>query len=232
MKALLRLTGLAAALHLLPAAYAADLNGTWKGAFEFQGNSMPTTLNLKTADTGVTGTVEGLPTSPAPIHEGKVEGDTITFWVNTDYQGQVYKLLYKGKVTENQIEFSFGTDDGSWGTTVTVKKADAESAPAAADVSGAWKGSWDFNGNTMPVTINLTRSGESVTGTIEGMGAAPIEIHDGKVDGDSVTFWINTDYQGQTYALTYKGKVSSGQIEFQFGTADGAWGSNVTVKKS
>jgi hypothetical protein len=42
--------------------------------------------------------------------------------VNTDYQGETYKLVYKGKVTAGQIAFTLGTEDGSWGTEMTVKK--------------------------------------------------------------------------------------------------------------
>ena len=77
---------------------------------------MPLTFHLTSAAGVVTGTVEGLPTTPAEIHEGKLDGDTVSFWLNTDYQGQTYKLVYKGKVTAGQIAFTFGTDDGSWGS--------------------------------------------------------------------------------------------------------------------
>ena len=67
--------------------------------------------------------MEGLPTTPAEIHDGAVNGDTVTFWVNTDYEGQTYKLVYKGKVAADQISFDFGTEDGSWSAPLTVKKA-------------------------------------------------------------------------------------------------------------
>jgi hypothetical protein len=102
---------------------AAGASGTWKGNFDFNGASVPLTFNLKTAGDGLTGTVEGLPTTPAEIHDGKVDGDTISFWVTTDYQGQDYKLVYKGKVADDQIQFTFGTEDGSWGAELTVKKS-------------------------------------------------------------------------------------------------------------
>lgn len=230
MKAVLRLMGLmVVALCMGAAAHAADLNGTWKGAFDFQGTSMPTTLHLTVAGAAVTGTIEGLPTSPAEIHEGKIEGDAISFWVNTDYQGTTYKLVYHGKVSADQIAFSFGTDDGSWGAELTVKREGA--VAAALDVTGQWKGEWDFNGTSMPLVLNLKSAGATVTGTAEGMATAPIEIHDGKIEGDTVTFWLNSEYQGQTYTLNYKGKVANGQIDFSFGIADGSWGSTVTVKK-
>ena len=134
----------------LPGARAADISGTWKGAFDFQGSTVPLTINLKidgTKVTGtvvVTGTVEGLPTTPLEIHEGAVNGDTVAFWVNTDYEGQTYKLVYKGKVAADQISFDFGTEEGSWSAALTVKRAGdtaaAPPAPAAPDVSGDWTG--------------------------------------------------------------------------------------------
>ena len=105
MKIVLRLLSLLAFVFLLPGARAADMSGTWKGAFDFQGSTVPLTFNLKIDGTKVTGTVEGLPTTPAEIHEGAVNGDTVTFWVNTDYEGQTYKLVYKGKVAADQISF-------------------------------------------------------------------------------------------------------------------------------
>lgn len=121
MKLALRYT----ALLCLAAALlcAAGVTGTWKGAFDFNGQSVPVTFNLKASGSAVTGTVEGLPSSPADIHDGKLDGDTVTFWINTNYEGQTYKLVYKGKVTDEQIQFDFGTEDGSWGTQVTAKKS-------------------------------------------------------------------------------------------------------------
>ena len=236
MKAVLGFMALMVTLLLSPSAGAADVSGTWKGAFDFNGSTVPLAINLKVAGTDVTGTVEGLPNTPADIHEGKIDGDNLTFWVSTDYQGETYKLVYKGKIAADHIDFEFGTEDGSWGTSLTVKKDGAPEAPAPEpvkmlDVTGAWKGTFDYNGTSMPLVFNLKSTGAAVTGTAEGMGAAPIEIHDGKIDGDTLTFWLNADYQGQTYQLNYKGKLTANQIAFDFGTSDGGWSANLTVKK-
>ena len=236
MKKLFWIAGLMAFLVVVPAAFAADATGTWKGSFDFQGSSVPLTFHLTVASGAITGTVEGLPTTPAEIHEGKADGDGISFWVNTDYQGQTYKLLYKGKVSAagDEIAFTFGTDDGTWSAQVTVAKS-ADTAPAAAlaapDVTGTWKGAFDYNGSSVPLVIHLTSAGATVTGTVEGLPTTPAEIHDGKLDGDTVTFWINTDYQGQTYKLVYKGKVAAGQIVFTLGTDDGSWSAQLTATK-
>ncbi len=239
MKALLGLVGVAVALCVSPLAGAADLSGTWKGSFDLNGNSVPAVINLKVAGTDVTGTVVVPTGPPSEIRDGKVDGENVTFWMNSDYEGTTYKVVFKGKVAGDHIDFSFGTDDGSWGTTMTVKKELAAVATPAAvpeppksiDLTGVWKGAFDANGTNMQVSFNLKSAASVVTGTLEGVGATPIDIHDGKIDGNVVTFWLNADYQGQTYVLNYKGNVTADHIDFAFGTADGAWGTTVTVKK-
>ena len=122
MKAVLRILAIAAAFCVLPALHASDVTGQWKGAFDFNGTSVPLTFNLKADGVVVTGTIDGLPSSPVDIHDGKIDGGVVSFWANSDYEGQTYKLVYKGKVSAGQIEFSFGTDDGSWGTELTATK--------------------------------------------------------------------------------------------------------------
>jgi len=230
------LAGLAMLLAAMPAVHAADSTGTWKGSFDFQGTNVPLVFHLTEADGAVTGSVEGLPTTPAEIHEGKAGTDGIAFSVDTDYEGETYKLVFKGKVSAvgDEIEFSFGTDDGSWSAQMTASKsADAEPAasPSAVEVTGTWNGTFDYNGTSVALVLHLTSSGGEVTGTVEGLPTTPAEIHDGKIDGDTVTFWVNTDYQGETYKLVYKGKVTAGQIAFTLGTEDGSWGTEMTVKK-
>jgi hypothetical protein len=235
MKNFLRMMGLVALLAVLPAANAADANGTWKGAFDFGGTSVPLTFHFAIANGVVTGTVEGMPTTPAAIHDGKVDGGTLTFWVNSDYQGQTYKLVFKGTISAagDQIAFSFGTDDGAWSAQMTVaRSAETAPAPAAQDITGTWRGSFDFQGTSVPLTLHLTSSTGVVTGTVEGLPTTPAEIHEGKQEGDTVTFWVNTDFQGQTYKLVYKGKISAGQIAFTFGTDDESWGAGMTATKN
>ncbi len=121
MNRALRLAFLLSFLVVLLSAVGAS--GTWKGDFDFNGTTVPMTFNLTADGTGLTGTVEGLPTTPAEVHDGKVDGDTISFWVNTDYQGETYKLVYKGKVSDDRIQFTFGTEDGSFGAELTAKKS-------------------------------------------------------------------------------------------------------------
>ncbi len=247
MRDLLRMGCLIALFAVLPAAHAGDVSGTWKGSFDFEGSNVALTFHLTIAGGAVTGTVEGLPTTPAEIHDGKVDSDTVTFWVSTDYQGQTYKLEYKGTISVggDQIAFTFGTEDGGWNAQLTAAKSVdvalaaapaaapvAPAAPAATDVTGTWKGAFDLNGSSMPLTFHLASAPDGVvTGTMEGSSTAPAEIQDGKVDGDTITFWLNAGYEGQTYKLVFEGKIAAGQIEFTFGTDDGSWSAQFTATK-
>ncbi len=233
MRKMIAVAGLMLFLVATARLRAADLSGTWKGSFEFNGDSIPLILHLTASGDALTGSVEGLPTSPAEIHDGKIDGDTVTFWVNTDYQDETYKLVYSGKVNGDEIEFTFGTEDGSWSSPLTVMRgASAGITPAAANLTGTWKGSFDYEGSAVPLIFKLTASEGAVTGSVEGLPTSPTQIHDGKIDGDTVTFWITTDYQGETYKLVYTGKVSTEKIDFDFGTDDESWSTTMTATKS
>lgn len=104
-------------------AFAAGPEGDWKGSFDFNGTDVPLTFHLKASDAALTGNIEGLPTTPAEIKDGKVDGNTITFTTATDYQGTSVKLVCKGTLDGDQIKFSLGTEDGSWSVEFLAKRS-------------------------------------------------------------------------------------------------------------
>jgi hypothetical protein len=87
---------------------AADLTGTWTGHITDRGdNNHDITIQLKQDGDKITGTLTGGPPSgaEAPIVDGKIEGDQISFGVKTQGpQGGDIVIAYKGKVTGNQIK--------------------------------------------------------------------------------------------------------------------------------
>lgn len=105
---------------LLPAA---DVTGTWKGSFDYNGTNVPLTFDMKTDGGALTGSVSGLPTPKVDIKDGKVDGDDLTFWVGIEFQGNPIKLVVKGKVDGDEIKFHIGTEGGEWGTDLTAKKS-------------------------------------------------------------------------------------------------------------
>ena len=57
------------------------------------------------------------------IKDGKVQGDTVSFWLMSEYQGMPIKLVYSGKLGEDQSRFTMGTEDGGWSTEILAKKS-------------------------------------------------------------------------------------------------------------
>lgn len=122
---MLKRTWIVASLLLLAAGLlsAADVTGTWKGSFDYNGTAVPLTFDMKADGDALTGTVSGLPTPKVDIKDGKVDGDALSFWVGIEFQGNPIKLVVKGKVSGDEIKFNIGTEGGEWGTELTAKKS-------------------------------------------------------------------------------------------------------------
>ena len=104
---------------------AADLTGKWTGQFDFNGTAVPLTFDLKTSGPTLTGKINGLPTENCEIKDGKIDGSTVTFWLMTEYQGNAIKLVWTGKIADDKIDFTMGTEDGGFSVSFPAKKADA-----------------------------------------------------------------------------------------------------------
>jgi hypothetical protein len=117
------LSALALVLFIAGTLSAADVSGTWKGSFDYNGTAVPLTFDMKADGGALTGTVSGLPTPKVDIKDGKVDGDALTFWVGIEFQGNPIKLVVKGKVKGDEITFDIGTEGGEWGTQLTAKKS-------------------------------------------------------------------------------------------------------------
>src|SRR6516162_7498371 len=87
----------------------------------------------------------------------------------------------------------------------------ASFALMAADVSGKWTFEQPGRGGNpgRPVTITLKADGNKLTGSVPGMGrggdAPPIEITDGKVDGNNVSFSVKREFNGNSFVTKYEG---------------------------
>jgi hypothetical protein len=120
MKRIPSLAGLLLVLATL--LYSADATGKWKGTLEAPDGTHELIFDLKASGDTLTGTLSGVAGEASEIKDGKVEGDTVSFWAMAEYQGQPIKLVFKGQVLESEIHFNMGLEDGIWGTDVVVKK--------------------------------------------------------------------------------------------------------------
>jgi hypothetical protein len=120
MKRIPILTGLLLVLAAL--LFSADATGKWTGTVNAGGATHELTFDLKASGDALTGAISGLMDTASEVKDGKVQGDTVSFWAMAEYQGQPIKLVYTGQVSESEIRFTMGLDDGSWSTDLVVKK--------------------------------------------------------------------------------------------------------------
>ena len=102
---------------------AADVAGQWKGEFGGQNGARQIVFQFKTDGAKLTGTVTGLRDQQLTIQDGKVQGDDVSFYVNSEWQGNPVKLVYKGKVSGNEIRFTMSSEGGDWSTDLVAQRA-------------------------------------------------------------------------------------------------------------
>jgi len=93
----------------------------------------------------------------------------------------------------------------------------------AADVTGTWTGDMAGpNGDGFHLTFTFKQDGDKLTGTVTGPQGDPIEISDGKVDGDKLSFNVNVNgmvimHEGVISGDTIKLTTKSDQGDFPGG---------------
>ena len=92
-------------------AYAADISGKWTGQFDSQVGPQKYVFEFKVSGTTLAGTAiseigeaGAAAKATTPITEGKINGDEISFVENLNYQGMDLRMVYKGKVSGDEIQ--------------------------------------------------------------------------------------------------------------------------------
>ena len=99
-------------LAAISVAWASDLNGKWVAQVQGQnGQTRETTFNFKVEGSKLTGTVSGRQ-GDNPISDGTVKGDDVSFTVVANFNGNEIKLLYKGKVSGDDLKLSRTREGG------------------------------------------------------------------------------------------------------------------------
>jgi len=87
----------------------------------------------------------------------------------------------------------------------------------AAGVTGKWTASFDTQIGQQKYTFDLKADGEKLTGkaAFERMGqAGEVDLLEGKVKGDEVSFVETFDAMGTAVRIEYTGKVKGDEIAF------------------
>ena len=87
----------------------------------------------------------------------------------------------------------------------------------AADATGKWKAEFDTQVGPQKYTYDLKVEGAKVTGkaSFERMGQkGEVDLKDGKVAGDDISFVETLDFQGNQLSIVYTGKLAGDEIKF------------------
>jgi hypothetical protein len=94
----------------------------------------------------------------------------------------------------------------------------------AADVTGTWKGDVKLpNGQSVPFVAHLKQQKSVITGKLDGINGAPdVEVMDGKIEGDTITFWGVRKINGADVKFNYNGKLAGESLDIKIARADGS----------
>ena len=101
----------------------------------------------------------------------------------------------------------------------------------AADASGTWTYQTEGRRGPQTVTLNLKASDDTLTGSVSGGRGGAVEISDGKVNGDDISFSVVREFNGSQITTKYSGKLSGDTLNL---TIEGPRGDprTVTAKRS
>ncbi len=84
----------------------------------------------------------------------------------------------------------------------------------AADFNGKWTGDVPGrNGNPQTLTFDFHVAGSTLTGKIT-TPRGDVDISNGKVDGDSISFDQVLNFNGNSFTISYKGTADGDTIKF------------------
>lgn len=92
-------------------AFAASIDGKWTATMEGQNGPMTTTFNFKADGDKLTGTVSGR-NGDAPIEDGKIDGNNISFVRTMERNGEKMQMKYTGTLSGDELKLKVTTPRG------------------------------------------------------------------------------------------------------------------------
>jgi hypothetical protein len=91
----------------------------------------------------------------------------------------------------------------------------------AADITGKWSAQMNGpDGGGMTITFTFKQSGTKLTGTMDGPGGEPMQIQDGKVDGDKISFAVSFNQMKIVHEGVVKGDEITLTVKMDGGPGD------------
>jgi hypothetical protein len=89
----------------------------------------------------------------------------------------------------------------------------------AADITGTWKAAFDTQIGVQNYTYTFKVEGGKLTGHAKSE-YSDVDISEGTIKGDDISFVESFDFQGMPLRIAYKGKISGDEIKLTRNVAD------------
>jgi hypothetical protein len=101
---------------------------------------------------------------------------------------------------------------------------------SAADITGNWKADLQTPQGMVQVSYSFKQDGETLTGTWQAAKSPTVQISDGKVTGDKVSFVVKIDGNGGL-SFVHEGKIDGDEIQLTMKPSGEFPGSTVVAKR-
>ena len=102
----------------------------------------------------------------------------------------------------------------------------------AADINGKWKADYQSpDGQSRTTTFTFKVDGEKLTGTATSREGETVQLQDGKLSGDAISFFIVRNFGGNDVRINYKGKAAGDEIKFSVSIAEMDANFDITAKR-
>lgn len=204
-------------------AWGADVTGTWKAEFNTQIGVQKYTFRLKQEGNALTGRANaeiGGEKYESKLKNGKVEGNSVSFVEELNFQGNTLEIRYDGNVSGKDLNLNRKV--GDFATEQLVAKLDAP----AVDIAGQWQAEFETQVGLQKYRFDfqVTDGKATAKGSAEtGEEKRNIEFEDAKLAGDTLTFVEMRQIQDREIRIEFTGKVTDKGIQFtrkvgEFGT--------------
>jgi len=101
---------------------------------------------------------------------------------------------------------------------------------AATDMTGSWTGEMKSpSGDAFQITFTFKQDGAKLTGTVQGPQGDPMDIANGKIDGNKFTFDVS--FNGMT--ISHTGTIDGDEIKMTTKPDQGSFpGGEMTLKRA
>jgi hypothetical protein len=83
----------------------------------------------------------------------------------------------------------------------------------AADIDGKWTTQVEGRNGTRTETLTLKADGNTLTGSMQGGRGQGVDISNGTIDGNNVSFSVVREFGGNQITQQYKGTLSNGELK-------------------